>query len=258
MGPFCRLQPARRFDARSRLKRHRRDAVRSATLSLCRHLLQEKLQRSKPGLPGLTRARTAGALHAVQRRRSILPAVKIGTGCDMGMRLPLPWRQCNRTLCRRCMPLPCGDGSIMLPRLADWLVNRAQFRKIGGGQGSRSRFERDAAVADRSIDRACASELKGAAGRAVLLVRLGNDAKAENGPAALVGHFHAQFRPCFNRPVEIAENFAGGFYRLQLNRADVGQFDSVAVLRGVVTLADYKKVLWHFAGLVRPHATRNF
>jgi len=92
-----RLSPALEF-ARSRLKRHRRDAVRSVTLSLRPHLPQSKLQRSNPGLPGLTRARTIGAMHLAQRRRSILPAVKPGIGCDAGMRLPLPWREGDRTL----------------------------------------------------------------------------------------------------------------------------------------------------------------
>jgi hypothetical protein len=140
VSPY-RLEPAVKFDARSRLKRHRCDAVRSATLSLRPHLPQSKLQRSNPGLPGLTRARIIGALHLAQGRRSILAAVRTGNGCDAGMGFSVTELSVTDD-CR----FRGGDASIMPRGFADLLVNRAQFRKIGGGLGSRTRCERDAAA----------------------------------------------------------------------------------------------------------------
>jgi hypothetical protein len=77
-------------------------------------------------------------------------------------------------------------------------------------------------------------------------VKLGYDAKAEKRPAGLVYNFHPPFRTSFNWIVQITEYFAGGFYRFQLNRAYVGEFDSVAMVRRLVTVTDHKKVFRHF------------
>gem|GEM_PF-3210218 len=82
---------------------------------------------------------------------------------------------------------------------------------------------------------------------AALLVKLGYDAKAEKRLAGLVYDFHAPFRTGFDRIVQIAEYFAGGFYRFQLNRAYVGERHSVAMVRRLVTVTDHKKVFRHIS-----------
>ena len=80
---------------------------------------------------------------------------------------------------------------------------------------------------------------------AALLVKLGYDAKAEKRLAGLVYNFHAPFRTGFDRIVQIAEYFAGGFYRFQLNRACVGESNCVAMVRRLVTVTDHKKGFRH-------------
>jgi hypothetical protein len=82
---------------------------------------------------------------------------------------------------------------------------------------------------------------------AALLVTLGDNAKTEKRLAGVVQDFHPPFRIGFNRIAQITQYFAGGFYRFQLNRAHVGEFDSVAVVRGLVTVTDHKKISRHIS-----------
>jgi hypothetical protein len=89
-----------------------------------------------------------------------------------------------------------------------------------------------------------------------LLVKLGYDAEAEKRLAGLVCNFHPPFRTNFNWMVQITQYFAGGFYRFQLNCANVGEFDSVAIVRDLVTVTDHKKVFWHVSQPFPPHFKR--
>jgi hypothetical protein len=76
-------------------------------------------------------------------------------------------------------------------------------------------------------------------------VKLGDDAKAKNRLARFVGNLHPQFRSGFKGAIEIAEDFAGGFCRLDLNGGDVGKVDAVFMLRRVVAMTDAAKIFRH-------------
>ena len=76
-------------------------------------------------------------------------------------------------------------------------------------------------------------------------MKLGYHAKGEKRLSGLVYNFHPPFRTSFNWTVQIAEYLAGGFDRFQLNRAYVGEFDSVAMVRRLVTVTEHEKIFRH-------------
>lgn len=76
-------------------------------------------------------------------------------------------------------------------------------------------------------------------------MRFSDDAKAENRLARLVGDIHSQFSAGKKGVVQIPQDFAGGFGRLDPNRGHIRQIDPVTVESRALAVADAEKVSSH-------------